>query len=290
MEDNYFSERELGPKPRIEEEITSPAWGGICAIIIGCIRDGSFGIDFPEECPDGNAVIGTDDHLFSLALQGEIPEITWPFTNYEVPRTLAILDLIEFCHSHIAKPNQGSFHSFFNHHHLSFNRHDGQFEFRQRINRIFSRNSLAFELNESGQIKRLISPVLFKEFKSCMFKTGDSTLDFMLETACLKFLDPDPSICRESLEKLWDAWERIKTLEPGKNKKASIQTIIERASAEVNFRQLIDDEGRQLTDIGNRFHIRHSETSQIPIREDYHIDWLFHRMFALIQMILRVLQ
>ena len=45
----------------------------------------------------------------------------------------------------------------------------------------------------------------------------------MLESARRKFLDPDPAVRLEALEKIWDAFERVKTLEiPGDgNKKVS---------------------------------------------------------------------
>jgi hypothetical protein len=44
---SYFSEREEGPKPRVNERITEPAWGGIVAAIITRIEDNSLGIAFP---------------------------------------------------------------------------------------------------------------------------------------------------------------------------------------------------------------------------------------------------
>ncbi len=42
-----------------------------------------------------------------------------------------------------------------------------------------------------------------------------------------------------------------------------------------------------LTKIGNTFQIRHSETSQVSLTRDAHVDYLFHRMFALIWMLLQ---
>ena len=50
----------------------------------------------------------------------------------------------------------------------------------------------------------------------------------------------------------------------------------------------MEGEARELTNIGNTFMIRHSETEKVPIKESEHVDYLFHRMFALILMILRV--
>jgi hypothetical protein len=65
---------------------------------------------------------------------------------------------------------------------------------------------------------------------------------------------------RESLEKLWDAWERLKTLEPGKDKKASTTALLDKVSSEPMFRAYLEHEATRLTEIGNTFMIRHTES------------------------------
>ncbi len=92
---------------------------------------------------------------------------------------------------------------------------------------------------------------------------------------------------RESLESLWDAWERLKTLEPGRDKKESTARILDRASQEPVFRGVLETEARLLTDIGNNFMIRHAEINKTPINDDEHVDFLFHRLFAVIRLLLR---
>lgn len=86
--------------------------------------------------------------------------------------------------------------------------------------------------------------------------------------------------------KLWDAWERLKTVEPGKNKKESSIALLDRALAAGGFRDAIEVEAKELTRIGNSFDIRHTETSQEPLKSSEHVDYLFHRLFALIRMLL----
>jgi hypothetical protein len=95
------------------------------------------------------------------------------------------------------------------------------------------------------------------------------------------------TVRKESLEKLWDAWERLKTVEPGKDKRASAGALINKASSEPAFRDRLDREARELTEIGNAFMIRHTETDKVPIAESKHIDYLFHRLFALIRLLVR---
>lgn len=286
--EDYFSDRELGPKPRTVEEISQIAWGGIVALITSRLSDASFGYSFPLECPDGLGIYSCNDNSFMSALAAEILEISLPLISSQVPPTLPILDLIEFCHRHVAKPIQKEYHQFFTHHHLRFEPQEGQEQFRKDINRIFSRNGLAYELQDNGQIVRLAPEVLRQSLSSARFWTDDRDLDSLLESARSKFLSPNPSVRRESLEKLWDAWERIKTIEPGKDKKAKVSALLDKVASEQYFRERLEREARELTDIGNMFRIRHSETTQTPLQLNEHVDYLFHRLFALVRMILKV--
>jgi hypothetical protein len=100
-------------------------------------------------------------------------------------------------------------------------------------------------------------------------------------------LSPDPRLRQEALERIWDAFERLKTIEPGADKKASVEALLRRAIAEPNLRENVNDDMTDLTWIGNRFMIRHTETDKIPVGESDHVDYLFHRMFAVIRLLLR---
>ena len=163
---------------------------------------------------------------------------------------------------------------------------NSQTEFRDRVNRIFARNGIAFDLQEDGQIVRLAPPVIGDSLQSSVFRTGDSYLDAMLETARAKYLDPSLEVRLEALEKLWDAWERAKTLEIPKNKKRSIGILLDEASDEPSMRDMLEREAVELTRIGNQFMIRHTETDKTPITTSQHVDYLFHRMFALVYLLL----
>jgi hypothetical protein len=73
--------------------------------------------------------------------------------------------------------------------------------------------------------------------------------------------------------------ERLKTLEPG-DKKASVTLLLNKAAAEPSFRARLETEARKLTEIGDKFMIRHTEIDKVPIELSGHIDYLFLRMFA----------
>lgn len=144
-----------------------------------------------------------------------------------------------------------------------------------------------YELNQNGAIVRLAPPILQESIINTIFRTGDYTLDQMLEEARRKFLNPDVSLRREAIERLWDAWERIKTIERPDNKKLSICLLLNKAALEPVVRQLLEDEAKKLTEIGNSFQIRHSEVTQTRISDSDHLDYLFHRLFSMIQLLLR---
>jgi len=84
----------------------------------------------------------------------------------------------------------------------------GRAEFQAEVNRIFERNGIAFELVD-GEVKRLGPAGFHEALGTAIFKTGDGPLDEMLEDARQEFLNRDLKMRRESLERLWDAWERL---------------------------------------------------------------------------------
>lgn len=290
----YFSDKEGKSKVQTVDSITPAAWGGIVAFIQGLISTGAFGKYYPEMCPDGDGPTGTDEQSFKLALKAEVPEIEWPLKTeggdrWErepwAPETMVALDLIQFCYHSVTKPIQVGYHDFFRHYHLSFDEESGKDSFREKINTILRRNGIAFILENDGAIKRII-PKEFKKIISTHIRTGDNQLDSMIDDAQKKFLNPDTAIRKEAVERLWDCWERIKTLEIPDNKKKSITALLDKTSTESDTRSMLEDEARKLTEIGNTFHIRHSEVTQIVISENSIIDYFFYRLFAFIQLLL----
>jgi hypothetical protein len=86
---------------------------------------------------------------------------------------------------------------------------------------------------------------------------------------------------------LWDAWERLKTLDVPANKKNSIAMLLDNLASEPRLREELENEARALTAIGNDFQIRHTEVGKIAIQDDSHVDYLFHRLFSLIFLAIR---
>lgn len=118
-------------------------------------------------------------------------------------------------------------------------------------------------------------------------RSADAHLDALLDEACAAFRDPAPQSHRRAVERLWDAWERAKTLR-GSNKAVSADLMLDHAAAgNPEFRKELAVEARALNDIGNDFHIRHHETNRAALTEPAHIDYLFHRMLAMLTLVLR---
>ena len=134
--------------------------------------------------------------------------------------------MVEFCWKSISKPIKEKYHERLNHHHLTFDEEKGRHEFRESIKTIFRRNGIAYELTDEGRIKRLIPPVFSDALVGAHFDTGDSELDRLLRTAQKKFFGSNPDTRREALEALWDAWERLKTLDQG-DKKSGVTAILD---------------------------------------------------------------
>ena len=294
----YFSDDENGPVPRDKGDISEIAWWGILAEIRRCASSGAFGLRYPDMCPDGNYVVGTDYGTFEAAMLGEIPRLAQDpseastieslNTSGGVPSSYDILDLVQFCWRNIAKPEKMGSHSFFHHNHLAFDEEVGKEEFRGVIERIFQRNGIAFELLEDGSIRRTVPHALHELTAGTDFATGDGELDRLLATAQQKFLDARPGARQEALEALWDAWERLKTLDGEGDKKARAKAMLDSTagSKSPRFREALEHEAAELTGIGNGLRIRHSEITQEGLARPAHADYLFYRLFSLIQLVL----
>ncbi len=203
------------------------------------------------------------------------------------PPTLLALDFIEFVWRKVAKPiNVGKYHEYLRHHHLMFDQDCGRAEFHEEVNLILARNGLAYELSAYGEIQRVLPAVIGEALARAYFRTGDSTLDNMLNESRVKFSDPDPLIRREALERLFDSWERIKSM-ADTDKAASITKILDRCATESDFREMLEAEARELSRIGNNHLLRHHEVKQKPVIDVLQVDYLYHRLFAMIELVIR---
>jgi hypothetical protein len=150
-----------------------------------------------------------------------------------------------------------------------------------------ARSLSAANAADTYQEQRIAPKGLSDVLIQAVFHTTDAMLDQLLEKAKSQFLTRDSEVRRDSLKTLWDAWERLKSLEPGRDKRERTERILNKASDEPSFRERLAAEARELTNIGNNFMIRHAEVDKVPIIDEEHVDYLFHRTFAMIRLLLR---
>lgn len=284
----YYSERQGVRRPLHEQEIGETFWGGFVALIRRLAREGYFAEAFPLECDDNTTLVSSGDtQARNLMLRVEVPSVT--LTPNDVPDTLQALDAVEFFARRASKPGERGYHPYYGHDHVSdFSAGQGFADYQREVNRLLARSGHPYELGANGSIQHVGAPVLRDVVLSTAWQTGDDELNRLLSAAVEKFRDADPAVRSEALEKLWDAWERLKTL-LSDDKKQGITDLLDQAVPEPKLRVQIEAEARILTAIGNEFMIRHTETTATKIVEDEHVEYLFHRMFALIYMLLRAI-
>ena len=283
-----FTERMAQPKPRVVETLDGTVRAALFQMVQSRIESNWFGLAFPIQCPDGTVNAGTD--LNAQKANMAAFHVVWPDEVLHQDTShisdSQMFDLIEYSYENIARPVPRDYHPFFSHHHYDYDQPGGRQTFAEEINRLFEHNGLAYQLRD-GQVERLTTTVLQQVLTQTAFSTGDATLNDLLSTARDKFLNRELHVRREALEKLWAAWERLKSLSDPSDKKRSTQLLLDKTVAEPQLRQRLELEARQITDIGNSFFIRHTEVTKPHIVESAHVDYLFHRLFALLRLILQ---
>ena len=305
----YFSDKELGQKDRISEEISVEVWNGIVSIYEEFKNNNSFSSKFSKLCSDNNRVCGFNQKLFDDRIKSEIPTIEIPIlrkTNEDLTNSnifdtnedkseeainkYMTLDFIQFCYDNIQELINDDYHDFFKHYHLKFEQSkELKQEFRDKINQIFERNGIVFFINDDGQINRTISKAI-EPLINQIFSTNDTTLNELVRLAHEKFILPKIEDRIHAIEKIWDAFERVKTYY-GENKKLSASELVRVvANGNSDIEELINKEAKALTNVGNTFQIRHFEKDKIEITDNKHIDYLFYRMVSLIHLFLSSLE
>ena len=302
MSMKYFSDKEGVNNGSISFKISANVWNGIAVIVNSLIGNNLLAKDFPKQCPDGNGICGVDEQSFYMAAfavisgtQRLLPrhggyiqylsstsQFDIPFESEEeiekekVCFTYDVLDFIEFTYRHINDVQNGAYHDYFKHYELKFpDTVVARVKFVSEINEIFERNYVGFKLCDDGIIQRIVDEVLLHPI--CSSKK-ELKLEELIQDATNKFRNPRLNERKIALEKLWDAFERLKTIE-----------IPEEKQKKTLFKDILENECKTLTNIGNQYQIRHFEKYTEPIASEEHLDYLFYRMYSLLSLLSRVL-
>jgi hypothetical protein len=107
-------------------------------------------------------------------------------------------------------------------------------------------------------------------------KTSDSDFNNLVDKSKEFFAKGDK---QTALEKIWDAFERLKTLI--NNDKRIVSDSLISLGSEIE-KQNLDAEFNELTSIGNNYQIRHFETDKKPITKEEEKTYLYFRVLSLI--------
>lgn len=256
---------------------------------------------YPDYCEDGEEIIGLDYIKFSLSMEYEIPglckdyyhKITRPnkfITEYD---SYAILDLIEYLMKFMKDISNHNWHGFFSHSHLSFaETNTVTYTFQEEINNSFTKMGLQYIISENGQVERVLDiSAISEEALETTEQFSEFGIKELIEEAISLYRDPKTSARKNSVEKIWDAFERLKTYYTNLNKKQSSKKVCRDASLDnLDFEELITSEFLYLTKVGNSYRIRHHETDKKEINDDRHYDYLFNRCLSLVVLVMKCIE
>jgi hypothetical protein len=163
-----------------------------------------------------------------------------------------------------------------------YNNHNN--EFADEANLIFQNNSFIYRLL-GGKIEIAQIKIQTEE------TVKELGLKGLIEQATLLYNNGNVSDKQFAVEKLWDAFERLKTYYSTLGKKESAEKLIsEISNGNDSYKNLFEEEFKKLTTVGNQFRIRHHETDKIDITDNNYYDYFFKRCFALVDLTLKYLK
>ena len=167
----------------------------------------------------------------------------------------------------------------------SFNRHTTKSsQFRNEINAIFKLNKINVELR-NGEVHSTSNKAIGLDDSTNINEAG---LEELIRTAEDLYSKGEYSY---AVEKIWDAFERIKTYYPTLDKKKSAEKIINDISyGNEHIKKMFDNEFKILTNTGNSYRIRHHEINKIDISKELHYKYFYKRCLSLISVIVENLQ
>jgi len=265
-----YSERLHGAQARTLEVLPDQTAVGLRALVDRRILGNYLAEDFPSYCTDRYGIDGTDGITIGADLTALVPGSTWPLWQ-EAHSDAILFDILEYVGDHISLPVEASYHEYFHHYELKFDREAGRQQFRNDVNAILSRGGTVFEMDLKMQIRRSGSPEVQTVLGELRPSTGEAKLDELLETARELYISRRETDRVTAIEKLWDGFERLKTLDDPSDKKRSVNCLLDNIKDSA-FRDVVEQEMRLLTQLGNTFQIRHYEIGKhaIPIEgQDY---------------------
>ena len=157
--------------------------------------------------------------------------------------------------------------------------------FPRQINQVLKLNDILYKL-ENGKIVNTLDAKIENAVVQNIDETG---LQELIKAAVQYYNENNKQV---AVEKLWDAFERLKTYySPELKKGESADKLVRAMSHGVSeFYDMYNEEFKALTNIGNKFRIRHHETTKVDITDDRQYDYFYKRCLALISTAVQYLE
>ena len=166
-----------------------------------------------------------------------------------------------------------------------YEKYNADSDYTAQMNMIFKLNSVPYKLEQG----RIVSTLEIAIDPKILAKIPEKGLKELLSEADAYYRSENKQI---AVEKIWDAFERLKTYySPTLNKAQSADKIIDNMSnSEPNYKELYEAEFKALTSIGNSFRIRHHETTKVDITDNRQYDYFYKRCLALVSVAILYLE
>ena len=284
----YFSERHglRGPQ---SEVVGGDFWEGFVQVVSRMANEGMLSERFGNYCSSSTTYANArTSELRSQDLDLELRTqvgIHWPLVYRGVPDSPHALDTVEFFSKVASMPRHSEWHDggyYQQHYHYTdFDRSEGTEWYREKVQGLFDVHNHPFTLAD-GLVERKDSGLLDELVGHAAYETGDHELDVLLEQARHAFYDIHEERRQVAIEKLWDAWERLKSLRSPDDKKRSVGLLLSRISEGPRFNKAVEEEAQTLTALGNELQIRHHEKGKEAVNVQANRDYLYYRLYALI--------
>lgn len=158
-------------------------------------------------------------------------------------------------------------------------------KFPRQINQVLKLNNILYKMEN----RKIVSTLDVKIENAVVQNIDETGLQELIKEAVQYYNENNKPV---AVEKLWDAFERLKTYySPKLNKAESADKLVRAMSDGVSeFYDMYNEEFKVLRNIGNNFRIRHHETTKVDITDDRQYDYFYKRCLALISTAVQYLE
>jgi hypothetical protein len=270
MAHTYYSQRK-GTNPNLSGLPLADVVDIFIRVFDQMREDGYFHEAFGYECVD-------DDHIDGIVRDVELEMLLfirkkglWPL-HVRGPHYTEddFFDVVEFLYQHVSKPIDGTYHNWNNcgMHWETFNKAQGQAEFREKVNSVLGHYSQPFELAAIGEVLHKPEDG-FEQIFDADIPSTDTNISGRINSAVLRYRRHSSTIDdrRQAVRDLVDVLEYLRP---------QVKSLLTSA-----------DE-KDLFNLANNFGIRHHNDQQ-KTRYDASLwlSWMFYFYLATIHVLLR---